>query len=168
MSARLAVPAMCQSCGGRGVVPADPAKKPRWCTCDKGPRHGGGPFVAPPGVVVVYRFESRDDHAFRERCRLVGNAERRARDDLSGRFVRSGRGYRELPKSSPKRRGLETAYRRALRALEAVQAECAHGSRSIFNRVFCDVCYAHVECDVEHHRHLVRTAGARFANRVAV
>lgn len=146
------LPAICQKCGRRGMH--NGAAKPRWCRCPK----VGGPYVAPPGFVAVITFESPCDAAFRERCRLLGNAEREARDALSERWVRCGRGWRELGWSSPKRRRLERAYRKALRALEAVQAQCAHDEldRSIFDRGMCGVCYAHVVSDIEQHRHLVR------------
>lgn len=124
--------------------------------------------VAAPGQVVRFTYESPDAAAFRETCRLASNAEREARDNLSQRFVRAGSGWRELPRSSPKRRVLEKAYAKAVRAVEALQARCPHASRCLFERVFCDVCRAHVECDVEHYRHIVREAGAKFAKRVAV
>jgi hypothetical protein len=127
-----------------------------------------GPHIAPPGHVTRFTYESPAAAAFREACRLASNAEREARDNLSQRFVRAGTGWRELPSSSPKRRALERAHTNAVRAVEALQARCPHTSRSLFNRVFCDVCHAHVECDVGHYRHLVREAGEKFAKRVAV
>lgn len=152
----LRIPSLCQSCGHQGPVDVGTATSanPPWCTCTG--KNKGGPYVAPPGVVVCLSYESKEDSAFREECRLAGNAERHARDDLSLRWVRSGRGWRELPRSSPKRRRLEGAYRKALRALEALQARCAHAERSMFSHEHCGVCYAHVETDVEQHRHLVR------------
>ena len=126
------------------------------------------PHMAPPGHVTRFTYESSAAANFREACRLASNAEREARDNLSQRFVRAGTGWRELPSSSPKRRALERAYIKAACAVEALQARCPHESRSIFNRVFCDVCGAHVECNVEHYRHLVREVGKKFAKRVAV
>jgi hypothetical protein len=158
--------ALCQSCGQQGVTPFGGHAKPAWCKCTG--KKLGGPYVAPPGYIVRFAYESTDDAAFREACRLAGNAEREARDNLSQRFVRSGKGWRELPRSSPKRRALEAAYRKASRALEALRARCPHTGRSLFSKAQCDICYAHVECDVEHHRHLVREAGEEFARRVAV
>ena len=156
--------------------------QPAWCSCTdkKGRRaeaimvagdsrqHPGGPYVAAPGHTVAFIYESKDDSSFRETCRLAGNAEREARDNLSQRFVRCGKGWRELPRSSPRRRVLEAAYAKASRALEALRARCPHAGRSLFSKAQCDVCYAHVECDVEHHLHLVQEAGEEFANRVAV
>lgn len=158
--------AICQKCGRTGVTQLDGRARPSWCKC---PRKGlGGPYVAAPGHVVRFTYESSAAAAFREACRLASNAEREARDNLSQRLVRAGKGWRELPRSSPKRRALEKAYAKAVRAIEALQARCPHESRSLFNRVFCDVCDAHVECDVEHYRHIVREAGEEFAKRVAV
>lgn len=160
------LPALCQSCGRRGRVAVGSARaKERWCRCPKGK---SGPYVSPPGHVTVFHFRSKADAEFRERCRLLGNAERRARDALSGRFVRCGRGWRELPRSAPKRRVLETNYREALRALEKVQALCPHAERSMFAPVMCGVCYAHVECDVAHHAHLIREIGSKATARLAV
>jgi hypothetical protein len=154
--------------------------QPTWCKCadNKGRRAAavvkaggammpGGPYVAPPGHVTAFVFESQDAAAFREICRLAGNAERQARDDLSLRWVRSGKGWRELPRSSPKRRALESAYAKASRALDALRARCPHSGRSPFDKTSCDVCYEYVECDVDRRRHLVREVGEAFANRVA-
>jgi hypothetical protein len=143
------VPARCIACGGQGPI-ASTDGKPAWCTCTGKKR--GGPYQPPPGVVIRYTVESRDAAAFRERCRQLGNAERRARDDLAGRFVRAGTGYRELPRTSPKRRALEAAYRTARRALEAVQAVCSHPERSIHAPDFCSVCYAQAQTDIAGHR----------------
>lgn len=170
----LRMPALCQSCGERGSLGLN-ERKPSWCKCTgkgrkgrKGGAGGGGPYVAPTGFIACFTYFSKEEGAFREQCRLAGNAEREARDGLSARFVRSGAGYRELPRSSPRRRALETAYRAALRELERLQALCPHPSRSLFNRVFCDVCYAHVECDVAHYQHLAHEVGRRAARRLAV
>lgn len=157
------VPALCQSCGGSGTYEPDRfSAKPSWCTC----LDFGGPYIAPPGHVTCYRVESKEDAAFRERCRLAGNAERQARDAaICAKWVRAGKGYRELPLSSPKRRTAEFVYRKALRALRRLQRECSHPSRSMFNEQCCDVCFAHVQCDVAQYRHLVKQVGKREARR---
>lgn len=164
------LPAVCQSCGERGVMRphaemlASGTGKEPWCKC--GPKKLGGPYVNPPGHVTVFIFESKDAAAFREQCRLAGNAERQARDAITeARYTASGR---RRPDSSPRVRSALKAHRAAIRAHEKLQAVCSHPSRSIFNRIFCDVCHAQVECDVEHYRHIVREAGVHFANRVAV
>lgn len=161
------MPALCQGCGRTGPGGEAP-KTPAWCRCRKLGRRSAGPFVAPPGFVARFSCEDADAAAFRERCRLVSNAEREARDALAGRWVRCGRGWRELPIGTPKRDALEAAYRTALRALTALQRECPHPSRSIFNPIFCDVCHAQVECNVEHYRHVVREIGKRHAARLAL
>jgi hypothetical protein len=138
--------------------------KEPWCKCP--PKKNGGPYVAPPDVIVRYTFESKDAAAFRERCRLASNSERRARDAITdARYTPKLRRRRD---SSPIVKAAVKAYRAALRELEALQAVCPHESRSMFNRVFCDVCSAHVECDVEHFRHCVREGGKRWAMRLAV
>ena len=116
-----------------------------------------GPIIAAPGTVVMFRFESKDAAAFRERCRLAGNAEHDAKHAYrEGRWVRCGRGYRCLPDDSPKVRALIAAHDAAIAALEALQAECPHEGRSPYAREHCDCCYAHVESDIAQHRHLVR------------
>ncbi len=157
---------LCQGCKKTGLYDAQvtPGRAP-WCTCLA---RAYGPYVAAPDVVIALRFEDRTEAAFREECRLAGNVEREARDALSGRYVRAGKGFRELPKTSPKRRALEAEYRKACRAHEALQARCAHPERSQFSRAHCGVCHAYVECDVALRRHLVREIGARQANRLAV
>jgi hypothetical protein len=101
---------------------------------------------APAGHVTVFHFRSKEAERFVEECRLAGNAEREARDALSFRFVRCGRGWRELRRSSPTRRRLERAYRSALRRLRACQARCAHPvtERSLYDLGRCGVCYASV------------------------
>lgn len=167
MSERIQIPSLCQTCGNQGPTPAVVAEIPEWCTCDRSGRKGGpGPFVAPPGVVVRYTFETKDEAAWRERCRLTANAERRARDAIcDATYYPSGRkrpGWRKL------RRAAIRAHDRSIDALEALQLQCPHTSRSMFSPVHCDVCYAHVECNVEHFRHLVREVGKRNAMRLAV
>lgn len=161
----LGVLLVCQSCRNEGPMPVAVADIPEWCTCDRSGRKGGpGPYHPPPGVVIRFTFETKDDAAFRERCRLTSNAERQARDAITeATYYPSGR-----KRPAKFRKAAIRAYNKSLRALEALQAQCSHPSRSIFNRIFCDVCKAQVECDVEHYRHLVREAGVRFANRVAV
>jgi hypothetical protein len=162
----LRLPAVCQSCGGSGPLVSGSVAQPVWCSCSG--KAKGGPYNAPPGHVTVFIYESKEDAAFREEGRLLGNAFIRAKDDLSSRFVRCGRGYRELPRGNPKREQLERAYAKALRAQAAHQRRCSHPSRSLFNRAFCDVCHAYVECDVAHFRLLAREVGKRAAMRLAV
>lgn len=94
-----------------------------------------------PGHVVSLVFETAPEHALAELCRLAGNAERSARDDLSQRFVRCGRGWRELPRSHPKRAALEGRYTAALRALRKLQRQCKHPRRSMYCSDACGVCY---------------------------
>lgn len=162
---------LCQGCGKQGATAIGDREKPEWCTCTGVRKKGGcgfGPYVAAPGFVACFTFESKEDAAFRERCRLAGNERHRAKEALSDRWVKCGRGFRELPLSHPKRKALELRYRKALRAEEALQAVCRHPSRSIYFRIFCDVCHAQVECDIEHFRHLVRELGKRNAMRLAV
>ncbi len=157
---------VCQGCQKTGLYdPPSADGRATWCTCGA---RTFGPYVAAPGVVFALVYESQEDAAFRESCRLAGNAERDARDALSGRYVRSGKGWRELPKASPKRRALEATYRKACRAHEALQARCSHPSRSQHSKAHCDVCHAYVECDVALHHHFVRELGVRQANRLAV
>ncbi len=143
---------MCQTCQCIGSMQLGACGKPAWCACVK----GGGPYVAAPGTIVKITFESHEAAAFREQCRLASNAERGARDDLSQRWVRCGRGYRELPPWSAKCKALARAYALACRALRKLQRQCVHPERSMFNRECCGVCKMHVETDVEQHRHLVR------------
>lgn len=145
----------CQGCAREGVKTFGSLARPRWCRCSG---RGFGPIVAAPGTIVRMIFEGPKDAAFRERCRVLGIAERAARDELSKRYVRCGRGWRELPESSPKRRALYAAHDAAIADLERAQAECPHDpfARSMFDRETCGVCYAHVESDVAQHRHLVR------------
>lgn len=158
---------VCQGCKKTGRYDSSASDRAPWCTC---PARAFGPYVAAPGVVFALVYESKPDAAFRDACRLAGNAERDARDALSGRFVRlrSGKGWRELPKTSPKRRALEGAYRKACRAHEALQARCSHPERCQYSKAHCGVCHAYVECDVALHHHFVRELGARRANRLAV
>lgn len=148
----LRVQMLCQTCGRSGLHAFGAIAKPRWCRCVG----TSGPIVMAPGVVMAVRFESADDAAFRERCRVLGNTERTARDALSSRWVRCGRGWRELPRTSPKRQRLERAYASARRALQAAQRECPHRDRSLFDPEMCGTCHAHVESDIEQHRHMVR------------
>jgi hypothetical protein len=157
---------LCQTCGNRGSMPAGIATVPDWCTCPRGGRRGPGPFVAPPGVVVRYTFESSADAALREQCRLAGNAVHAARDAVA--TARYGGRESARPNTHPRVRRARKAYLAALRALEALQAQCPHPSRSPYSRVHCDVCYEHVECDVAHFRHLAREVGKRAAMRLAV
>lgn len=166
------MPALCQGCGAQGPmrsledVKASGIGKEPWCKCP--PKKLGGPYVAPPGFVARFTFESKEEHEFRERCRLAGNAERAAKDAMVGRYVKCGRGSRRLPDSHPRVRALLSNWRKAARVLERLQAECSHPERSLFNRIMCGVCYAQVECDVEHYRHLVREIGVRATARLAV
>lgn len=132
---------LCQGCGRLGFLAIGDYSRPGWCRCQKA---RPGPLVVAPGFVIVLRHESEADAAKREEGRLLGNAERAARDNLSFRFVRCGSGWRELRRSSPKRRALETEYRKARRALEAFQATCGHPTRSIHDSAFCDVCHVFV------------------------
>lgn len=144
----------CQGCGRSGLRALGSGVRPRWCRCG---RASFGPIVAAPGTVVRFTFESESDAAFRDRCRFAGNAERQARDAAtSGRWVRSGRGYRRLPETSPKVKALYAAHDATIAALEALQAECPHRDRSMFAPEMCGTCYAHVESVIAQHRHLVR------------
>lgn len=147
---------LCQSCKRSGKHTFGSNGQPRWCRCRK--RAGTfGPIVAAPGTILVWRFEAQSDADFREQCRLAGNAQRTALETLrSDKWVRCGKGYRELPRTSAKRRGLEAAYKKALAGLTALQAQCPHGDRSPYQPEYCGCCYAHVESNIEHHRHLVR------------
>jgi hypothetical protein len=157
---------LCQGCKKTGLYDPQSGDEPApWCTCSA---RAYGPYVAAPGVVIAFRFDAPTDAAFREECRLAGNAEREARDALSGRFVKAGKGWRELPKASPKRRALESAYRKACRVCEALQARCTHPERSPYSKAHCGLCHAYVECDVALHHHFVRECGVRQANRLAV
>lgn len=133
--------ALCQGCGRKGDVHHYDIRKAPWCRC----KGAYGPYVAPPGHVTRFIFESKEDAAKREQGRLLGNAERLARDNFCSRWVKCGSGYRELPRTSPKRKALEKAYQEALRALEAFQATCSHPTRSPFDATMCDVCKARVE-----------------------
>lgn len=99
-----------------------------------------GPFVAPPGVIVSYRFETRD--AFRQRCLFAGGAERRARDAVI--VARYGGSKRRRAESSKIVRAALAAYRKARRALQALQAQCPHEGRSMHSPIHCDVCFAEV------------------------
>lgn len=137
MNRPTALPARCQKCGRSGQLALRTgAARVSWCRC-KGSQ---GPMQAPPGHITAFIFETREQAAFSELCRVTGNAERQARDDLSSRYVRCGSGYRELPRSSPKRRALEARYASALRALRRLQARCRHPRRCIFNPCACGVC----------------------------
>lgn len=158
-----AAPAFCQGCRRKGMIAGGP-KKPRWCRC----KGTSGPYVAPPGVVIRYTFVSADEATFRERCRLASVAEREARDALTQRWVRCGAGWRELPLGTPKRDALEANYFAARKAMLRLQAACSHPSRCLFSAAHCDVCNAYVECNVEHHAHLVREIGPTAARRLAV
>lgn len=132
------LPARCDGCGRCGPLPLHGgAAKAPWCRCTK---KAPGPYQAPPGHVTAFIFETREEAAFSELCRVTSNAERQARDDLSQRYVRCGAGWRELPRSSPTRRALETRYASALRALRRLQAKCSHPRRCIFNPLACGVC----------------------------
>lgn len=144
---------LCQSCNRTGAHAFGDLQKPRFCRCKAGKV---GPIVAAPGTIVCFRFGRTDDTAFREQCRLASNAERRARDVCSLRFVKIGEDYRELPPMSPKRQRHEKAYAAAIAALEALQAICPHEDRSHYAPEHCDCCHAHVESDIAQHRHLVR------------
>lgn len=151
------LPSVCAGCKRSGLYTLGSGGRPRWCRCKGIP----GVLHPPPGHVTVFHYRSKEEAAFRERCRLAGNAERQARDGLSDRFVRCGRrGWRELPRSSPKRRGLDLAYRRARRTLDALQAACAHDilDRSRDAPEYCGACYAHVFTDIVVHRQFARRA----------
>lgn len=155
---------LCQSCGNQGAHDFSDSSQPSWCTCTK----AYGPIVAAPGTIVRMTFESKENAVFRAECLIASNAFFEAKDALSERWVKCGRGWRELPASHPKVRGLHKAYNDALAELEWLQSLCRHPSRCLFSRIHCDVCHAHVECDVAHYRHLVKVAGKRMANRVEV
>lgn len=151
--------ALCQRCGRQGPMAGE--AQPAWCTCTG----RCGPYVAPPGHVTVYRFENAEASAFREACRLAGNAMHAAKDRLAERYVRHGRGYRELPPTHPKRRYLYERYAAAWRVLERLQRACAHPERSPYNPEACGVCYARVESDVARHRYMVREGLCRPTRR---
>jgi hypothetical protein len=131
--------ALCQSCGKQGTTVFGEHGKPAWCACSG--RKLGGPYVAAPGFVVAFIYESADAAAFRERCRLAGNAFIAAKDARSSRWVRCGRGWRELPRGYAKRERLERAYTNALRALRKLQRQCPHERASIFDPCMCDCCH---------------------------
>lgn len=135
------IPALCEGCGRKGTYTMGNTRRPSWCRCKGTP----GILRSPAGVVVCFTFESTDDAVFRERCRLAGNAERQARDNLCHRFVRCGKGWRELPRGNSKRDGLERAYSAALRVLRKCQRECVHPSPSHYNPDCCGVCYVAIE-----------------------
>lgn len=131
----------CQGCDRTGTVKGTRGgKKPSWCRC----KGVAGPFHPPAGVVYRYTFETTDAASFRERGRLLGNAYIEARDALSGRWVRCGRGWRELPRGNAKRERLEAAFAKAKRDLAKHQRACSHPTRSMFAHDRCDVCHAHV------------------------
>lgn len=147
---------LCQSCKRTGRHKFGSGTRPRFCRCKK---RGGsfGPIVAAPGTILTWRFEPADVAAFREKCGLASNAERTARDEAqSAYWVACGKGYRRLPATSPRVIAAEAAYDAALVALEALQAVCPHEGRSPYAEEYCDCCHAHVESDIEQHRHMVR------------
>ena len=143
------LPARCGTCRRQGLVMRSDAR-PAWCVCGKGKRGRGklgGPYLAPPGHVTRFLSESAPAAAHREQGRLLGNAERQARDAmLAGSWAGYRRGRRRfvrtVPRSNPNRRHLERAYAVALRALRAFQKACP--TRSIFRPACCDVCHRHV------------------------
>lgn len=142
------LPGLCQSCGEQGPMrslaesKAQGGKEP-FCKCP--PKKFGGPYVMPAGIVVRAIYETRDQADFRERCRLAGNAFIAAKDGLSSRWVRCGRGWRELPRGNAKRERIERAYTNAKRALTKLQRVCPHEHRSMFDETGCDVCHADIE-----------------------
>lgn len=161
MSAPIRTLAICERCKNQGPIDlgrADlnkPRPQPLWCTCTTkdgkraedvlasgGGLLPGGPLNAAPGTVVAFVFESEQESAFREKCRLAGNAYIEAKDELSSRWVRCGRGWRELPRGNPKRDRLEKNFAGAKRALRRLQLACKHPRRSIFDPACCGVCYA--------------------------
>lgn len=162
MRPRLRVRMICQGCDRGGRHAFGSPGRPGWCRCVG----TFGPIVAAPGTVVELRFDSLTDASFHERCRRLGQAYHDAKDNLTDRWVRCGRGWRELPSTSRKRILLEADYEHALAMLEAAQAECPHLERSLFAPEYCGVCYAHVECDVAQYRHLLREAGEDFTRRI--
>lgn len=167
MSVLDGMPSLCQGCGEQGVLRGD--ARPSWCRC---PPSKYGPFVAPPGFVARITFETREAAAFRERCALLGHAWREACDALRSAswvgYTRNGKRFvRQAPRTS-RWRALRRASLRALRALEAIQRECPHESRSMFAPIFCDVCGEQVECNLAEREHFVRVIGVRAANRLAL
>jgi hypothetical protein len=146
------VPALCQGCKRKGPVTLGEVGRPLWCLCD-GPV---GPYVAPPGHVTMFRCETREEAAHRAQGRLLGNAEREARDRLSAaswtRYTRDGRTLsRSVPTSNPARRRAARAYGKALRALETFQRACAHEFRNSYQPTVCDHCHVVVEVPVHQH-----------------
>ena len=140
MSAIEGLPIECQGCHRVGPYEAARAWQ-RWCRCK---RVGTLPMQHPPkGVVYSFRVDDAATAALHEEGRVLGNAFIAAKDALSGRWIRCGKtGWRELPRTSPKRRALETAFRKARKALDAFQAACPHPRASLFEETACDCCHA--------------------------
>jgi hypothetical protein len=137
---------LCQSCGNQGPYPLAtglaPTPQPSWCTCK---RNGpgllpGGPFVAAPGAVVQFAFDTPEDRAFAERCRVAGNEYVDARDAaITAKWTPCGK---IRPRTGAIRKAAERKYRNALRALTRLQSQCRHWRVSIFEPTTCGVCGA--------------------------
>lgn len=133
---------LCQGCARTGLHPLFGGDaKPRWCKCTK----SRGPYVAAPGTVVRIEFRkplSAEEAAFETHAKAVSRRHYGAREALVERWVRCGRGWRELPRGNRKREALEREYANACRALDRVQRQCKHETRSFFNAESCDLCHA--------------------------
>ena len=125
---------VCINCQQSGDYTTD--VKPRWCRC-----HGiGGPYHAPRGTVVVFTYMTPERKAERDAALAIKNEYIATRDALvDARWTDSGR------RRSAKARVLVAAtkaFRKASRALEALQAVCAHEERSIYQHSACAHCAA--------------------------
>lgn len=134
-----AIPAKCVGCGGSGTAKGH--AKPAWCKCKGTP----GPFHALPGHAVLFEYMTPPVAADRDAARAITNEYIDARDAGSdARWTDSGR------RRSTKTQIYKTWLRRFLAAesaLEALQASCAHESRSFFSASHCSRCALMIDAE---------------------
>lgn len=108
--------------------------RPSWCRC----KSTGGPYHAPKGVVVAFVYMTREQLADRDEALAIKNEFLRARDAVvDARWTESGR------RRSSKVAVLLAAtkrFRKAERALDALQSTCSHDERSIYQHNVCERC----------------------------
>lgn len=120
--------AACQGCRRSGVY-REGAAKQRWCRCSK---RAVGPYVAPKGQIVCYVFEaplSPAEQAIDTEAREVRAEYYAAKDAPTYRYVRCGRGWRELSETSPKRLASTRRWEAAVARVEELQGRCPHLDR---------------------------------------
>lgn len=125
--------AECGGCGKSGAT-SSTNRRPAWCRC----KGVAGPYVAPTGHVTLLVYMTPEQHADLQAARAIKNEYIAARD--AGADARWTPSLRGRSKTSAIYRAWSRRMRAGTRALEALQAACAHFDRCLFSPHHCNRC----------------------------